>query len=137
MAEAVSNEQVDVESREDLRVYIIAALYAMCVLWGVTQALSTNGALAMLGSVLFAVTTTGWCVADSRRRGRPLLSVLRMVMFFTWSVSVPIYLVASRGWRGLAYAVAHGIGIVITMWIGYVAALYCAFGSAAFSAAAQ
>ena len=121
----------------DLRWLIVVAIYGLSALWGVVQALNSNGLAAFLGSLLFALLTTGWCIADSRRRGRPLLSVLQMIMFFTWPVAVPIYLIASRGLRGVGYIFLHSLGMVLTMWISFLATLYCAFGTAAFSATTQ
>jgi hypothetical protein len=98
--------------------------------------MGSNAHLAWLGSVILAALSTGWCVVDARQRGRPLLSVVQMIMFITWFVSVPMYLIVSRGWRGLAYTVIHGIGISLISSVGFAAALYCAYGADAFSATA-
>jgi hypothetical protein len=132
MAESIPAEQSLTRPRHDIGRYIVLGIYVMCVLWGITQSLSSNGALGLLGSILFAVLTTGWCVVDSRSRGRPMLSIVQMIVFFSWPVAVPIYLVASRGGRGLAIAAVHAIAMLITMWIAAAATLYIAYGPAAF-----
>jgi hypothetical protein len=132
MVDDVAIEQRATRPRYDIRRYLVFEIYVMCVLWGITQSLSSNGALGYLGSILLAVLTTGWCIIDARHRGRPMLSIVQMIVFFSWPIAVPIYLIASRGRRGLAIAAIHAIGMLITTWIASAATLYFAYGPAAF-----
>jgi hypothetical protein len=85
----------------DLRWLFVAGLYSLSALWGVVQSLSTNSALYMLSSLMFALLATGWCVVDARRRNRPLLSVVQMIMFLTWPLAVPICLMRLAGGAAL------------------------------------
>jgi hypothetical protein len=137
MSEQSSANSLNAARPVELRRYIVIGIFALSALWGVVQSLSENALVTFLGTVLFAMLTTAWCVADSRRRGRPLLSIVQMIMFFTWFISVPIYLIASRGWRGVGYALVNAVGMTITMWIAAALTLFCAYGAAAFSTPVQ
>lgn len=43
-----------------------------------------------------------WCAWDARRRGRPLLPIVQHVTLMGWGVMVPLYLIRTRRWRGVA-----------------------------------
>ena len=43
------------------------------------------------------------CAADAQIVGRPLLRIIQLVMFFTWPIAAPAYLVSRRRWWGLLW----------------------------------
>ncbi len=49
-----------------------------------------------------AVFVTMACVADSAVLGRPIAFEVRLPFAITWPAALPIYLLRSRGWWGLA-----------------------------------
>jgi hypothetical protein len=51
---------------------------------------------------VIAVLVTMTCVADARAQGRPMLEPARLAMLLACPVAVPVYLLWSRGWWGLA-----------------------------------
>lgn len=123
MAESLPADRVSGTLPVDRRGLIIATVYGLAAFGGVVETISSNSLVRWLLGLLFAWAVTSWCVSDARQRGRPLISVLQMIMFLTWIVSVPIYLISTRGWRGVAYTVMHTIGLyAITMF--FVLATY-------------
>ena len=84
----------------------------------------TNGLLYLLLCAAIASAMTGWCVADSRILGRPLLPVLQMITFFTWPVAVPMYLMWSRRFRGLGLALLHAVGLTAICVIAFCLAMF-------------
>jgi hypothetical protein len=69
--------------------------------------------LHLLLWVLPAWSATYWCVLDARKLGRPIVQSLHWIIFLTWPVAVPTYLVFSRRLRGLGIALVHGICLSI------------------------
>jgi hypothetical protein len=112
----------------DFRPLFVAGLYGVAAFSGFAQAISENSLVYYLVAMLLSCFATAWCVVDARRRGKPLLPVLQMITFFTWPIAVPIYLISTRKWRGLAYALVHAIGLYVVMLATLFAAAYCLYG---------
>jgi hypothetical protein len=56
---------------------------------------------------------------DSQIRGKPLVRSFHWLTLFMWPVSVPVYLIQTRGWRRLHW---------VALWIGgYVLAILLGF----------
>ena len=49
----------------------------------------------------FAVFVTGWVSADRRARGIPVPFEFNILVYATWPIFVPYYLVRTRGWKGI------------------------------------
>ena len=71
----------------------------------------------------YASAITTWCAADATHRGRPLLPVVQMLLFFSWPVAAPIYLIASRGWKGVLLVLGHAVGLLIVFQVALSVAL--------------
>jgi hypothetical protein len=100
--------------------FLIACLYAIAALWGVTQARAPdNDLLELLTAVSMPLAATLWTVNDARCRGEPLLHIVQIVMLFTWPLAVPIYLVRSRRLRGVGLAILHALGLIATMLLTF------------------
>jgi len=97
----------------DPRQLILTGFYATAFLLGVLQTNSSNSLLHWLASVLIALFAASWCVVDARRRGKPLLSIVQLIIFVTWVIAVPVYLIATRNVRGFGYALLHAIGFML------------------------
>jgi hypothetical protein len=100
--------------RRDSRRFMILALYVVVAVGGIARVANPSSWILVLYALLLATIATEWCVLDAYQRGRPIVSVVQMIMFFTWPLAVPVYLIVSRGWRGVAYAVLHAIGLYAT-----------------------
>jgi len=113
----------------DFRRLLLAGLYGVAAFSGFADALSVNALVYWLIALLWACFATAWCVADASRRGAPLLPVLQMIMFLLWPIAVPIYLVTSRGWRGLGYAVLHAFGLTAASQFSFLATYFIVYGT--------
>ena len=60
---------------------------------------------------------------DARIHRRPLPDALCLLVLCSWPVSVPIYLVRSRGLLGIGLAIAHAVGLLVVYG---VVAMACA-----------
>jgi hypothetical protein len=58
-----------------------------------------------VSSILFL-----WASSDARRRGRPLPLTARTWIFVFAPMAVTLYLMRTRGWRGMGLAVANWLG---------------------------
>lgn len=95
-----------------LRNRLVVSLYLLVMALGVCQALWPHHALLCLGlGLACASTATLACVVDAQIRGRPILTSLHFLIFITWTLAAPIYLVWSRGWRGGRLAVVHAFAL--------------------------
>ncbi|MGQ0636786.1 MAG: hypothetical protein ACT4QC_19415 [Planctomycetaceae bacterium] len=64
------------------------------------------------------------CVADARILRRPLACPVRAALFFFWPIALPVYLLWSRGWWGLAIVLIHGtVGFGVVMICAIAAVL--------------
>ena len=89
---SMSTIEPAITTARDYRHTVVAGLYAVAAFWGMSSALSSNSLVYYLTAVLMACLATAWCAMDARRRGKPMLPVLKMITFFVWPVAVPIYL---------------------------------------------
>jgi hypothetical protein len=118
-------------SARQVRASLVAAVYVLGGLWGLHAALTRDSASVQLGlSILFASTVALCCIADAKVVGKPMLISFQWLMFFTWPVSVPAYLVWTRRLRGLGLAVLHALLLAILSYATFLAACCLAYGPA-------
>lgn len=116
--------------RGNLPTILVVCLYLLLALNGAVQVTRPeSAALRLILSALTGSTATYWCVVDSRILGRPIVQSLHWIMFFTWPVAVPLYLVYSRKLRGLGIAVIHAIGLLIVTALATFLAGYITYGN--------
>jgi hypothetical protein len=86
-----------------VRLAYIAASYLTLVFVMVRAATMQQEAAtdALFGTAL-AVFVTMACVTDSAVLGRPIAFEVRLPFAITWPAALPIYLLLSRGWWGVA-----------------------------------
>ena len=102
-----------------LRVVFLVFLHLLAILWGVhSTAADGAGDVSFLFSLIAAWAVVTLCVHDSRIRNTPFAHILQFIMFGTWTVSAPIYLIWSRGWRGILWALLWSISLLICILVG-------------------
>ena len=98
-----------------LRRFYVLLLYVLAAVWGVCQVISGQYALPfMLASLLYSSTATLWAATDSKLRARPLLPIVQLLFFLTWPIATCMYLIATRGWRGIGLWLLHAVGLMFT-----------------------
>lgn len=105
----ISGTSMSSSNRPPLHWMLVASIYVLWaasiyVLWaasGITQTLSVPpSGLLWLQAVLVASAASTWCTIDAAHRGKPLVRVLQMLLFFTWPIGVPVYLLMRESGRG-------------------------------------
>lgn len=100
------------DHRTRLRRLMVVCIYVLAAVWGLFSALRPDdGRLHLLLSAAIACAMTGWCVVDSRIRRRPVIRTFYFLIFITWPLAVPIYLIWSRKLRGLIRICIHGLAL--------------------------
>jgi hypothetical protein len=99
------------------RRFLIAMLYVVAFIWGVHGASGQPSMLDVVLPLLTAFLATSACVADAELLGNPLALSIQGFMFFTWPIAVPIYLIWTRRFLGLAIVLAHAFCLVFSLLI--------------------
>jgi hypothetical protein len=115
-------------SRKTVRRILVTCLYLLVTVSGMVQAIRPQSVVIALLWVMFASTVTYWCVVDSRAAGRPILQSLHWIIFFTWPIAVPIYLIFSRKLRGLGIAFLHAICLLVVTNLAFHISGYLVYG---------
>ncbi|MGE3240101.1 MAG: hypothetical protein AB7G28_11385 [Pirellulales bacterium] len=102
---------------------VAIAFYSATAIAAGTNALNNNALVYGLGAILLASTSAGWCLADASWRGQPMTWAAQLLAYMFWPIAVPIYLIASRGWRGLGWALLNTIAFYITSVAAHFAVL--------------
>jgi hypothetical protein len=96
--------------RVDSKWLLVAGFYISAILACFSRAAQHDNALVdYIPNFLMACTAAGWCVVDARRRGKPIVLAVQFIMLIFWSLAVPIYLIATRGWRGVGWVIVNSI----------------------------
>lgn len=91
-------------------------IYGATAFWGVAQVVAAeSAAIYMLAVLLIASAATCWAVLDARLAGRRMSAIVPPVYFFLWPVASLVYLLWSRGWRGLAIWAIHVVCLSATL----------------------
>ena len=118
------------DSQTAFRRDVGVSLYLAVTAWGAVSAVWPDNALVyMLFWAVVSCTITTWCVVDSRILGCPILHSFHWLIFFTYPIAVPIYLVWSRRLRGLGIAVLHAVGLTVCSAAAFNAAGYALYGA--------
>lgn len=88
-----------------LRLALLIFIHVMIIVSG-TYAATENArsGVSYLVGIVLACAAVLACVDDARVRGRPILPIVQFLMLFVWPLSVILYLIGSRGWRGILWA---------------------------------
>lgn len=105
------------------RFLYLISLYLLAVLAGVrATALPQRSYLSdLLLQLEAAIVITQLCVVDARLLGRPLVHAAQWVMFLSWPLAVPIYVLWSRKLRGALLLLAHVILLYVAYYAGAIA----------------
>ena len=99
--------------------WFLIAYYLLFAMWGIRSAWPTvPSRLDIMVPIALYAVASWWVVVDARARGRgvPLLS--QQWFFLAAGLLVPVYVIWSRGWRGVGYVALHGV-------LGYLLATVC------------
>lgn len=72
----------------------------------------------ILARFALGIEVVWWCVLQGRKRGRPITEGGMLILYMTWPVSVPVYLLYTQGLRGLGIAILGAVVICTGIAIG-------------------
>ena len=108
---------------------VVVFIYLLIALWGVRRALLQEmRPIDLIICVTISFLMVQFCVIDSRIRGKPVLHSFRWMIFFTWPISVPIYLLWSRGVKGIGPTVLYVLSIILTQVLAFHVTGYLIYG---------
>ena len=111
------------------RNFLLICIYFLFSLWSIRRALFEGIQLADLAiSFVLSAAMVKFCAVDSRCRGKTLLLSFHWIIFFTWPISVPIYLLWTRGIKGVGWAVLNIILLVVICSVVFNVTGYLAWG---------
>jgi hypothetical protein len=91
------------------RLVLIMLIYALAALLSARNTIDpvSSRPIDILISLFLSVSFALVCAIDSRLRGKPLPIIAPLLIAVLWPLAVPMYLVGSRGWRGLRLLLLH------------------------------
>lgn len=109
-----------------MRKCLFEVLLVLCFLAGFRSVLANDDGDARLRLALFrlalktgvCVSLSLWCLYDGRIRGKPLSRIGVAVVFLLAPIAVPVYLIWSRGIRGLWTLLLFASAILAAAGIG-------------------
>ncbi len=97
-----------------MTVFLLVFLYFLFALSGVRAAAVPDGApIDLLMMIVMAMTATAWVTMDARKAGKPIIRSFHWVIFLTWPLAVPIFVIRSRRWVGLLLVLLHGAMLLL------------------------
>jgi hypothetical protein len=106
--------------------WFLSAFYLLAVAWGMRDAQQGRASIVdLLLPLALAFTLAWWTICDAAVRGCPIpaFSQAWLVLFAVFAV--PIYVVRSRGWRGVGLVILHVLGWYTVGITARVVALLC------------
>lgn len=93
---------------------------------------SPDSGAFLLAKLATSLPACYWLIFDAKARGIFVPHVLRPVILYLWWIIVTVYLVATRKWMGLLFAVFHVVLSIVLSTGCYFLAIYLAWGPDAF-----
>lgn len=102
----------------------LAAFYALAAVWGYRNLWpDDHSRLDFPFALLFAVSLGWWAVVDALRRGHPIPMLAKPWFYLFAGLLVPLYVVWSRGWRGIGWVLFHAffwyVAATVSMYASY------------------
>lgn len=104
------------------RLFLIA-FHILAIVWGATVRSKAAAGIEVLLSVASAIALGWWCIVDANRRRSPIPLLSRPWFFLFAGLVVPVYVIWTRGWRGVGWVVLNALLWLVlanaTMYLGW------------------
>jgi len=100
--------------------YLIVAVVGICQPFIV--ALDSDA--SYLSKVVVAFPGAYWLIRDAKVRGMHVPHVIQPGIVSCWTLVVPIYIIRTRGWRGVGYITLHIAGTIMVGLAGHYISAY-------------
>jgi len=92
-------------------VWFGVSYYSLAALWGVHSSIAAEDSLAeLILRIALVLCLALWAVADASRRQKPIPRSQQFWFLLLAGILVPIYVIATRGWKGAGWIVLHILG---------------------------
>lgn len=117
------------EKLQRYRSFLLICIYFLFALVSVRGALFEGIQLTDL-AISFAISAVmvKFCAVDSKCRGKTLLLSFHWIIFFTWPISVPIYLLCSRDIKGIGWALLNVVLLFLMFSVIFIVTRCLAWG---------
>jgi len=92
------------------RRWFLTAFYVLAVANGLSSAWSEKTAADYLLGLCMTWVTGIWAIRDAMARGHPIPALSRGWFILFANPAVPVYVIWSRGWRGVGWLLLHLVG---------------------------
>lgn len=113
------------------RSVLVLSGFLLFVLTGVRGSmLEEPGLVDVFLGIVLAVIAVKFCIVDYRMRDRTLVRSYHWLIFFTWPLALPVYLLCSRGLGKGIVAILLGLaGVFVASMVAYgIVCLVWSFG---------
>lgn len=118
----------DVHKRFSTQTRLILSLYALLAFAAAFSVFHYDNATAYYTcSIVFAILATTWAINDSRLRDLTFHPVLRMLHLLFCPISLVIYLICTRGIRGLGMAALHSVAMIVVANVAFYSVFYAIY----------
>jgi hypothetical protein len=100
------------------RLWLVALMVVLAAMLGVIGCFvdEESSYIDLLVGMPLLVSSIAWCFVDAKQRGHRIGRVMKLLLVLFFALALPIYLIQTRGWRGLitllqAVGVAFGLGL--------------------------
>jgi len=105
------------------RKLIMISIYSMCVLFGIDSVLVESTKVTIkdfLLILMFAILVTFFCVVDAKLRKKTIPDFSKWLIFFTWPISVPIYILWSRGKKKIISSILQILSFPVVVLVSAI-----------------
>ena len=78
--------------------------------------------------LMLALVLTHVCIIDGKIIGKPLSIFSYWIVFWLYSLAVPVCIVRSRGWAGLKIVIVHFVGLYVASIISSLVTYFLVYG---------
>jgi len=97
----------------------IVLFYLGTVYSGFMEASPHSVVQQILAALYLASVATTWMAIDAGSRRRFIPHSGYMIVLISWPFTVPVYLIWTRGFKGLGLSLLHAIGVMIAYSAGF------------------
>lgn len=112
------------QQKKSLKWLLLILLYSSFLMWGCVEILSSTTFLYLGICYFLASVAVQWAVLDAKERNEPILYSVQFIMLISWPVAMPIYLIYSRGLKGLGWCTVNIIGLYAAWLLGAYGTYY-------------
>lgn len=100
------------------KLWLLGAMLVLSALMGVIGCFvdEEDSISAMLAGMPLLISAIAWCFVDAQQRGHRIGRLMKLLLVAFFALALPIYLIQTRGWRGLI-TLLQVMGVMLGLWL--------------------